>query len=284
MSGESSQTRMAGFQSASVRRGHRGHVAAPALRRPRRLGPARPAPDARRAGARRGDRRDRLDDGAGAGRHRQEEARAGPQRGRRRARGRRPSGRARRRDTLRPSPEPPARAAAALPNSNSSNTRSHASGSMPGPVSSTRILEDVGAPADVDPDVPLLGELGGVGDQVEDDLAHAQLVDRQPLRDGGVDLGQHRDAGSARQPFDCRDDVADDVPDRGRLRVGGGVSGGEPRIVQQVVDQAQQVRAVADDDLSIRLPVVRDRACPGRSAGRSRGWRRAACAARGRRG
>ena len=48
-----------------------------------------------------------------------------------------PIRRARRRDTLSPSPDPPARAAAGLPNSNSSKTRSQASGSMPDPVSST---------------------------------------------------------------------------------------------------------------------------------------------------
>ena len=99
-----------------------------------------------------------------------------------------PISRASRRDTLRPSPDPPARAAAGLPNSNSSKTRSQASGSMPGPVSSTAIVSTSARHADVDADVALLGELGGVGDQVEDDLADAQLVDQEPLGHVGLDV------------------------------------------------------------------------------------------------
>ena len=82
-------------------------------------------------------------------------------------------------------------------------------------------------------------------------------VDQHVGRDARRDVARQRHAVVARQALDRGEDVTHELPHRHRLRVDAGTAHGNRRIVQQVVDQLQQVRAVARDDAGVLASLVR---------------------------
>ena len=242
MSGESSQTRIAGFQpGGDGRGGDRGE---------RRGG----------FGDRRRDDGGRLGEGRDGGRrHGQQEAGAGADRRRGEDQiAAHQAGQAPRHAQPEPGSAGPRRRRTAELELLEDAVAGFGLDARPGVLDAD--VEHVGTPRDVDADVAALGELRGVGHEVEHDLADAQLVDQQAFGHLRIDAGQDLDAFTPRQAVDRRDHVADQLADRGGLRIGGDVPRRQPRVVEQVVDQPQQVRAVAEDDLRVFAAFVRRRA------------------------
>ena len=265
MSGESSQTRMAGFQSAGAVSG-RG-----ADRRPASVGCAgagRRRPVGRCAPRPRRATRDRfVERRRGRRRHGQQEARAGADASSRRGSGRRPSGapagatrsaraRSRRRG-------PPTGCRTRTPRRRARRPRARCPARCPRPRSRARRH----ASATSMRMCPCSVNLAALATRLRTIWRTRSSSISSRSGTCGVDLRQDRDAFAARQAVDRRDDVADHLAHRGRLRIGGEVAGRQPRVVEQVVDQAQQVRAVADDDLRVLVAVVRTASRPGRAAG-----------------
>ena len=151
-------------------------------------------------------------------------------------------------------------------------------------VLDAEILPARGGPADLEPDLAALrGELDRVGQQVEHDLARGALVAPDPRHA----LFEHLvdgDAAAGRAQFQQMMAVGHDMHQRDRFLVEFVAAGLDPRQIENLVDQVEQVDAGIMDVGGVFLVDrhrMRRRRFRSSSPRRIRGSHSAACAVRG---
>ena len=169
--------------------------------------------------------------------------------------------------TVRPIPSPPSeRARERSPCANSSNILGNASGANPTPVSLTRKTNDSPRSTGRESDVAAgLGVLGRVGQEVADDLFEPGRVGVDP-EVAPVEVKLQRVLPLGDQGAGGLDGV---VEGRGRLDSTAAeldLAAGDPRDVEQVVDQPGEVADLAADDLHRPVDVLAGPARLGRAS------------------